>query len=111
MTSNTVSGGAAMLRRIGPSGRIRRPTSRSSVSAPRTTSAYSPAAAKIAGTDARTRRTPTAYAPRPPGPADLDGDAPKPPRTAQLYSPRPLTEGERWTADALLELRGAGYGP
>ena len=28
---------------------------------------------------------------------------------AQHYSPRPLTEGERWTADALLELRRGGY--
>ena len=28
---------------------------------------------------------------------------------AQRYSPRPLTEGERWTADALAELRRGGY--
>jgi phosphatidylglycerophosphate synthase len=28
---------------------------------------------------------------------------------AERYSPRPLTDGERWTADALLELRRGGY--
>jgi phosphatidylglycerophosphate synthase len=101
-----------MLRLIGPSGWIRRPTSRSSVSAPRTTSVYPPAAAAIAGTHGRTRRTLTAYAARPPSPADLSrGDAREPRRNAQLYSPRPLTEGERWTADVLLELRRAGYSP
>ena len=30
---------------------------------------------------------------------------------AQAYSPRPLTEGERWTVDALVELRADGYRP
>jgi phosphatidylglycerophosphate synthase len=30
---------------------------------------------------------------------------------AQAYSPRPLTEGERWTVDALVELRAGGYHP
>lgn len=30
---------------------------------------------------------------------------------AQAYSPRPLTEGERWTVDALVALRAAGYRP
>jgi phosphatidylglycerophosphate synthase len=30
---------------------------------------------------------------------------------AQRYSPRPLTDGERWTAEALLELRRGGYRP
>jgi phosphatidylglycerophosphate synthase len=30
---------------------------------------------------------------------------------AQAYSPRPLTDGERWTADALLELRRGRYRP
>lgn len=28
---------------------------------------------------------------------------------AQLYSPRRLTDGERWTAEALIELRRGGY--
>ncbi|MGI8507677.1 MAG: CDP-alcohol phosphatidyltransferase family protein [Solirubrobacteraceae bacterium] len=31
--------------------------------------------------------------------------------SAQHYSPRPLTEGEQWTADALAELRRGGYRP
>jgi phosphatidylglycerophosphate synthase len=30
---------------------------------------------------------------------------------ARGYSPRPLTDGERWTAGALLELRDSGYRP
>jgi phosphatidylglycerophosphate synthase len=30
---------------------------------------------------------------------------------AQAYSPRPLTDGERWTVDALVELRVGGYRP
>lgn len=30
---------------------------------------------------------------------------------ARAYSPRPLTEGERWTIDALVELRAGGYRP
>src|SRR3954454_15094831 len=30
---------------------------------------------------------------------------------AQHYSPRPLTDGERWTADALVELRRGHYRP
>jgi phosphatidylglycerophosphate synthase len=29
--------------------------------------------------------------------------------SAQAYSPRPLTEGERWVAEALLDLRREGY--
>ncbi|MGH2886243.1 MAG: CDP-alcohol phosphatidyltransferase family protein, partial [Solirubrobacteraceae bacterium] len=33
------------------------------------------------------------------------------PLAAQLYSPRPLTEGEVWTAQALAELRRGGYAP
>jgi phosphatidylglycerophosphate synthase len=33
------------------------------------------------------------------------------PSAAQRYSPRPLTEGERWTAEALLELRHGTYRP
>ncbi|MDQ6816605.1 MAG: CDP-alcohol phosphatidyltransferase family protein [Actinomycetota bacterium] len=32
-------------------------------------------------------------------------------RAAQRYAPRPLTEGERWTADALEELRRGVYRP
>jgi hypothetical protein len=39
MTANTVSVGAAIVRESGPSGRSRRPTPKSSVSAPRTSSA------------------------------------------------------------------------
>jgi len=30
---------------------------------------------------------------------------------AEAYSPRPLTAGERWTAEALATLRRGGYGP
>ena len=30
---------------------------------------------------------------------------------AEIYSPRPLTEGERWTAESLSELRRGGYRP
>ncbi len=30
---------------------------------------------------------------------------------SEVYSPRPLTEGERWTADALLDLRRRRYSP
>lgn len=30
---------------------------------------------------------------------------------AEAYSPRPLTAGERWTAEALAALRRGGYGP
>jgi len=30
---------------------------------------------------------------------------------AQRYSPRPLTAGERWTVEALADLRGRGYCP
>src|SRR4051812_8488201 len=44
MTSNTTSGGAAMLRVIGPSGRVRRPTPVSMVNAPVAASRYVPAA-------------------------------------------------------------------
>jgi hypothetical protein len=29
----------------------------------------------------------------------------------QRYAPRPLTEGERWTVDALFELRRARFRP
>jgi phosphatidylglycerophosphate synthase len=32
-------------------------------------------------------------------------------RTAQAYSPRPLTDGERWTAEALGALRAGNYRP
>ena len=39
ITSKTVSGGAAIVRSIGPRGRTRRPMPRSSVSAPRTSNA------------------------------------------------------------------------
>ena len=38
-----------------------------------------------------------------------DSNAAFPRTAAQTYSPRPLTDGERWTAEALLELRRGGY--
>ncbi len=41
---------------------------------------------------------------------DSSGDRPTT-WSAELYSPRALTEGERWTADALHELRRARYMP
>jgi phosphatidylglycerophosphate synthase len=58
------------------------------------------------------RRTRTAYAARDSGTADrIARDRGGPITAAQRYSPRPLTEGERWTADALIDLRVGGYSP
>lgn len=42
---------------------------------------------------------------------ERDRSAPPPYAAAQAYSPRPLTAGERWTAEALLELRRSRYRP
>jgi phosphatidylglycerophosphate synthase len=42
---------------------------------------------------------------------DLDRSVRAARAAAQAYSPRRLTEGERWTVDALAELRAGGYHP
>ncbi len=89
MMSKTVSGGAAIVRLIGPRGRIRRPRLRSRVSAPRTTSMYAPAGATIAGSSAAIRRTPTAYADAAPGAAGTrSSGTPSRRGAAQLYAAR-----------------------
>jgi phosphatidylglycerophosphate synthase len=43
--------------------------------------------------------------------SDLDSRSDAARIAAQAYSPRPLTDGERWTVDALVELRAGGYRP
>lgn len=43
--------------------------------------------------------------------SDVITDLQRPGSAAHRYSPRPLTDGEQWTADALSELRRGGYRP